>query len=149
MFIVFTGVIVPAVPSSVNTVHQRAPGAPEGTVIEPVELEARTVKLSAAHLQRYREVCAVPASVQGLPPDEFGSGSAVSQAVRNLGATLGVALVIALTAGATPDTALDHFHSVWWLLAASGAIVSLVSMTLPKRRPAPAVVPAEAVVAPA
>jgi acyl dehydratase len=42
--------------------------APKGTVIEPVELEARTVMLSAAHLQRYREVCAVPASVKGLPP---------------------------------------------------------------------------------
>ncbi len=42
--------------------------APEGTVIEPVELEARTVKLSAAHLQRYRDVCAVPASATGLPP---------------------------------------------------------------------------------
>jgi acyl dehydratase len=37
-------------------------------VIEPVELEARTVKLSAAHLQRYRDVCAVPASAKGLPP---------------------------------------------------------------------------------
>ncbi len=32
------------------------------------------------------------AAVQGLPPDRFGSGSAVNQAVRNLGATLGVAL---------------------------------------------------------
>jgi acyl dehydratase len=42
--------------------------APEGTVIEPVELEARTVKLSAAHLERYRDVCAVPASAKGLPP---------------------------------------------------------------------------------
>ena len=33
------------------------------------------------------------AAVQGLPPDRFGSGSAVNQAMRNLGATLGVALV--------------------------------------------------------
>ena len=41
--------------------------APEGTTIEPVELEARRVVLSAAHLQRYREVCAVPAGVE-LPP---------------------------------------------------------------------------------
>jgi acyl dehydratase len=41
--------------------------APPGTTIEPVELEARRVTLSAAHLQRYRDVCAVPAGV-GLPP---------------------------------------------------------------------------------
>ena len=38
------------------------------------------------------------AAVQGLPPDRFGSGSAVNQAIRNLGATLGVALVVAFTA---------------------------------------------------
>lgn len=42
--------------------------ASEGTVIEPVELEARTVKLSAAHLQRYRDVCAVLASVDERAP---------------------------------------------------------------------------------
>ncbi len=42
--------------------------APAGTVIEPVELEARKVMLSAAHLRSYREVCAVPASASGLPP---------------------------------------------------------------------------------
>lgn len=33
----------------------------------PIELEARQVKLSAAHLQRYREICAVPRSAD-LPP---------------------------------------------------------------------------------
>ena len=41
------------------------------------------------------------ASVQSLPPDRFGSGSAVNQVVRNLGATLGVALVVAFTAQLT------------------------------------------------
>jgi acyl dehydratase len=42
--------------------------APEGTVVEPVELEVRKVVLSASHIQRYREVCAVPAAAMGLPP---------------------------------------------------------------------------------
>ena len=47
------------------------------------------------------------AAVQGLPADRFGSGSAVNQAVRNLGATLGVALVVAFTADVdTRDGAL-------------------------------------------
>ena len=50
------------------------------------------------------------AAVQGLPPDRFGSGSAVNQAVRNLGATLGVALVVAFTSDLTPATALDGFR---------------------------------------
>jgi len=42
--------------------------APQGTVIEPVELEVRKVKLSDAHIQRYREICSVPSSPVGLPP---------------------------------------------------------------------------------
>ena len=41
------------------------------------------------------------AAVQGLPADQFGAGSAVNQAVRNLGATLGVALVVAFTTDLT------------------------------------------------
>lgn len=41
--------------------------APSGTRIESIELEVRKVELSARHLQRYREVCGVPAGV-GLPP---------------------------------------------------------------------------------
>jgi acyl dehydratase len=41
--------------------------APPGTIIEPVELEARRVVLSPAHLRRYREVCSV-ADDAGLPP---------------------------------------------------------------------------------
>lgn len=34
----------------------------------PIELEARQVKLSTAHLARYCELCAVPRSAAGLPP---------------------------------------------------------------------------------
>ena len=41
--------------------------APAGTVVEPVELEARRVVLSAAHLRRYREVCSV-ADDAAMPP---------------------------------------------------------------------------------
>jgi acyl dehydratase len=41
--------------------------APTDIVIQPVELEVRRVVLSAAHMQRYREVCSVP-HVTGLPP---------------------------------------------------------------------------------
>jgi len=76
------------------------------------------------------------AAVQGLPPDSYGAGSAVNQAIRNLGATFGVALVVALTTGLTARTALDGFHHVWWLLAASGATVSLFATRLAKQAPA-------------
>lgn len=57
------------VPAYARVLLGRKPySAPDGTVIEPVELEARKVVLSAAHIQRYREVCSVPASAKGLPP---------------------------------------------------------------------------------
>ena len=70
------------------------------------------------------------AAVQGLPPDRFGSGSAINQAVRNLGATFGVALVVAFTSDLAPGAELDGFHRVWWLLVASGVVVSLFSSRL-------------------
>lgn len=42
--------------------------APADVKIAPVELEVRRIVLSAAHLQRYREVCAVPAGAAEMPP---------------------------------------------------------------------------------
>jgi EmrB/QacA subfamily drug resistance transporter len=87
------------------------------------------------------------AAVQGLPADQFGTGSAVTQAVRNLGATLGVALAVAFTAGVSRGSALAAFHRVWYLLVASGISVSLLALLLPPRRsPAPVVVPVPVVV---
>ena len=74
------------------------------------------------------------AAVQGLPADRFGSGSAVNQAVRNLGATLGVALVVAFTADVvTPATALSSFHRVWWFLVGCGVVVTVLATRLPRR----------------
>ena len=40
--------------------------AAEGVKVEPIDLEVRRVKLSPAHLQRYREVCGVPGTA--VPP---------------------------------------------------------------------------------
>jgi hypothetical protein len=70
------------------------------------------------------------AAVQGLPADQFGVGSAAGQAVRNLGSTFGVALVVAFTAEAGASNALAGFHRVWWFLAASGLVVSLLATRL-------------------
>jgi EmrB/QacA subfamily drug resistance transporter len=71
-------------------------------------------------------------AVQGLPPHEFGSGSAVTQAIRNLGGTLGVAVAVAFTAGLTADKALDAFHHVWWVFVLSGLGVSVLTSRLPR-----------------
>ncbi len=41
--------------------------APEGTLVTPIELAVKQVKLSAAHLQSYRQICNVPAATR-MPP---------------------------------------------------------------------------------
>ena len=77
------------------------------------------------------------ASVQGLPPDSFGSGSAVTQAVRNLGGTIGVSLVVAFTSDFSSSAPLAAFHRVWWMLVASGVSVMTLSTLLPRGGSAP------------
>jgi MFS family permease len=77
------------------------------------------------------------AAVQGLPPDRYGAGSATTQAVRNLGATIGVAIVIAFVAGATGGQ-LEDFRRVWWLLVVCGVTISVLSTQLTPGAPASA-----------
>lgn len=72
------------------------------------------------------------AAVQGLPPDQFGAGSAVNQAIRQFGATFGVALTVALLGTVTPLNALDHFQRVWWMLALCGVLTTLAALALPR-----------------
>ena len=81
------------------------------------------------------------AAVQGLPPDTFGAGAAVNQAIRQLGATFGVALTVALLGTVTPVNALGHFHRVWWMLLACGVLTSVAAWALPRRAPAAHLVP--------
>ncbi|MEZ0579501.1 DHA2 family efflux MFS transporter permease subunit [Nocardioides sp. MH1] len=81
------------------------------------------------------------AAVQGLPPDQYGAGSAVNQAIRQLGATFGVALTVALSGSATPGSVLDAFHDVWWMLVVCGVLTSAAAMALPRREPDVVVVP--------
>ena len=78
------------------------------------------------------------AAVQGLPRDEFGAGAAVNQAIRQFGATFGVALVVALLGTVTPLNAIDHFQRIWWLLVASGVLTSVAALALPGPVRAPA-----------
>lgn len=80
------------------------------------------------------------AAVQGLPPDEFGAGAAVNQAIRQLGATFGVALTVALLGTITPLNAIDHFQRIWWMIVICGALTSVAALALP--RPVPLAEPA-------
>ncbi len=72
------------------------------------------------------------AAVQGLPANSFGAGSAVNQAVRQFGATFGVALTVALLGTVTPLNVLDHFQRIWWMLVACGVLTSVAALALPR-----------------
>jgi MFS family permease len=72
-------------------------------------------------------------AVQQLPPDRSATGSAISQSVRQVGTTLGVALFVALIGTPGPLQVLERFHHVWLLIATGGVTVTLVATRL--RRP--------------
>ncbi|MES2938243.1 MAG: DHA2 family efflux MFS transporter permease subunit [Pseudomonadota bacterium] len=65
------------------------------------------------------------AAVARLPAARFGIGSAVNMAVRQFGATLGVALAVSLLASA-PGVA--GFHNINLLLIAGGIVTALLSL---------------------
>lgn len=85
------------------------------------------------------------ATVQGLPTSRYGSGSAVNQTMRQLGATFGVAIVVSFIAGATAADALGRFQRAWWLIVVCGVVTSAVALALP--RPARAAAPRPATAA--
>lgn len=75
-------------------------------------------------------------AVQQLPPDRSATGSGISQSVRQMGTTFGVALFVAVLGTPSRAEVLDRFHQVWWLVVAGGVLISLSALAL--RRPAPA-----------
>ncbi|TML17926.1 MAG: MFS transporter [Actinobacteria bacterium] len=70
------------------------------------------------------------AAVQGLPSDRYASGSAINQALRQLGSTIGVALVVAFAGVNTPLNVVDHFRLVWWMIVVSGVAVAAAASLL-------------------
>ena len=68
------------------------------------------------------------AAVAGLPADRFAAGGALNQTARQLGAVLGVALLVALLGSPTsPADAHDQLTQVWILSAVAGVTSSAIS----------------------
>jgi EmrB/QacA subfamily drug resistance transporter len=85
------------------------------------------------------------AAAQSLPPQRFGVGGSVNQAVRQLGGTFGVAIVIGFLAGVSGrDATLAAFDRVWLLLVVGGALTSLLALPLSRRGTVHAVGPSPA-----
>jgi EmrB/QacA subfamily drug resistance transporter len=69
------------------------------------------------------------AAVAGLPADRFGAGGAINQTARQLGAVLGVAMLVAILGSpASQLEALGRFRWVWAVAATSAALSALISL---------------------
>jgi EmrB/QacA subfamily drug resistance transporter len=74
------------------------------------------------------------AAVMHLPPARYSTGSAISACFRQIGAVLGIAVLLALL-GATPG--LSEFQTGWALMAATGLTAAAIAVGL-KRANVPA-----------
>jgi hypothetical protein len=70
------------------------------------------------------------AAVAELPPARFATGSAINSCARQLGAVLGIAVLVAVVGAG----GLDAFHEAWWLMASSGAAAALAAGALGRVR---------------
>jgi EmrB/QacA subfamily drug resistance transporter len=77
------------------------------------------------------------AASQSLPAAMYGVGSAVSSMARQLGAVLGVAVLVAVLGTPSPAEAVQAFHDAWHVTAAFAVAATVVALGLPRR---PAVV---------
>jgi EmrB/QacA subfamily drug resistance transporter len=71
------------------------------------------------------------AAVMELPPARFATGSAISSCFRQLGAVLGISVLLAVV-GDTPT--LSSFHHAYWLMALTGLLAGLTGLTLVRVR---------------
>jgi len=70
------------------------------------------------------------AAVHGLPSRRLGVGSAVNQAIRQIGFVLGVAVTVAIVGNAHGPNALSTFRPMFLLLALGGFLTALFSVPI-------------------
>ena len=75
------------------------------------------------------------AAVAGLPQERFGIGGAINQTARQVGAVLGVAILIAIIGTpVSPEDALGRFRTAW--IVALLAVLGSAAISALHRRPA-------------
>ena len=69
---------------------------------------------------------------QALPQNRVGVGSGLNQAVRQFGATFGVALTVAFLSGEIVNAAevIARFDRIWWLIVVGGLLSAAASLPL-------------------
>src|SRR3954447_11036321 len=71
------------------------------------------------------------AAVAKLPPARFATGSAISSCFRQLGAVLGISVLLAILGDAP---VLADFEHAYWLMALTGLLAGLTGLTLARNR---------------
>jgi hypothetical protein len=73
---------------------------------------------------------AASVTVSQVEPSVFGVASGVNATMRQLGAVLGVALLIAVLGRPGPEEALAAFDRGWWLAALGGAAALALTVVI-------------------
>jgi EmrB/QacA subfamily drug resistance transporter len=81
------------------------------------------------------------AAVAGLPADRFATGSAVLATLRQVGAVLGIAVLVALLEAASPTDPVGTYKDAWTLMAATALLAAAIALALGRVRALPAAEP--------
>src|SRR3989440_2136128 len=74
------------------------------------------------------------ASTRTLPPEPTSTGSAIVNMSRQIGAVLGISVMIAiLGAPHTPIQALDQFRNTFWVIASAGLVGAILALGMTPR----------------
>jgi hypothetical protein len=85
------------------------------------------------------------AAVAQLPPERFATGSAVLSCLRQIGAVLGIAVLVAVLDAAPAGHQLAGLKDAWTLMAFGGVTTAALALALGRvRASAPAGAAAEA-----
>jgi EmrB/QacA subfamily drug resistance transporter len=74
------------------------------------------------------------AAVAELAPSRFATGSAIVGALRQIGAVLGIAVLVAVVGTPSAADPVGPFHDAWLLIAATGAAAGLLGLGLGRVR---------------
>jgi MFS family permease len=74
------------------------------------------------------------AAVAELPPSRFSTGSAISSTSRQIGAVLGIAILVAVIGTPRPEDAVATFHTAWRLMALTSAAAAITAVGLGRVR---------------